>query len=112
MSTINSLYISKAKWAEFSDTQKAQIEVTCDSTMARQYFEGESVQAKALREIQGKGVTLHYWSKEILDLFRKTWDEVAKEQAEKSPEFKKAWESYSAFRKEYAIWKQYGYLKE
>jgi TRAP-type mannitol/chloroaromatic compound transport system substrate-binding protein len=111
MSTMNSLYISKAKWAEFSETQKAQIEVTCDSTMLRQFIEGESVQGKAIAEIQSKGVTLHYWPKEMLDTYRKAWDEVAKEQAEKSPEFKKAWDSYSAFRKEYAVWKEYGYLK-
>ncbi len=57
-------------------------------------------------------MTLHYWPKEILELYRKTWDEVAEEQAEKSPEFKKAWDSYSKFREEYKIWKQYGYLKD
>ncbi len=112
MSTINSLYVSKAKWAELSDTQKEQVRVTCDSTMLRQFIEGESVQGKAIKEIQSKGVTLHYWPKEMLATFRKHWDEVAKEQAEKSPEFKKAWDSYSAFRKEYAVWKEYGYLKE
>jgi TRAP-type mannitol/chloroaromatic compound transport system substrate-binding protein len=112
MSTINSLYVSKAKWAEFSDTQKEQIRVTCDSTMLRQFIEGESVQGKALAEIKAKGVTFHYWSKDILELYRKTWDEVAKEQVEKSPEFKKAWDSYSKFREEYKVWKQYGYLKE
>jgi TRAP-type mannitol/chloroaromatic compound transport system substrate-binding protein len=112
MSTINSLYINKAKWAEMSDTQKAIVRNTCDAVMFRQFIEGESVQAKAIKEIQSKGVTLHYWPKEMLDLFRKTWDEVAKEQTEKSPEFKKAWDSYSAFRAEYKIWKQYGYLKE
>ncbi len=112
MSTMNSLYISKDKWAEFSDAQKGQIEVACDSTMYRQFVEGESVQGKAIKEIQSKGVTLHYWSKDMLALFRKNWEEVAKEQAEKSPEFKKAWDSYSAFRSEYAVWKQYGYLKE
>ncbi len=111
MSTMNSLYISKNKWAEFSDTQKAQIEVVCDSTMLRQFVEGESVQGKAIAEIQSKGVTLHYWPKEILETYRKAWDEVAKEQAEKSAEFKKAWDSYIAFRKEYAVWKEFGYLK-
>ena len=65
-----------------------------------------------LAEIKAKGVTFHYWSKDILELYRKTWDEVAKEQVEKSPEFKKAWDSYSKFREEYKVWKQYGYLKE
>jgi TRAP-type mannitol/chloroaromatic compound transport system substrate-binding protein len=112
MSTINSLYFSKAKWAEFSDTQKEQIRLTCDSTMLRQFIEGESVQGKAIKEIQAKGVTLHYWPKEMLALYKKTWEEVAKEQVEKSPEFKKAYESYSAFRTEYKVWKDFGYLKE
>jgi TRAP-type mannitol/chloroaromatic compound transport system substrate-binding protein len=112
MATINSLIISKAKWAEFSESQKTQIELTCDATMLRQFAEGEAVQGAAMREIQSKGVTIKYWDKAMLDLFRKTWDEVAKEQAEKSPEFKKAWDSYAKFRDEYKIWKANGYLKD
>ncbi len=112
MSTINSLYVSKAKWAEFSDTQKEQVRVACDSTMLRQFVEGELVQGKAIKEIESKGVTLHYWPKEMIELYRKAWIEVAKEQTEKSPEFKKAWDSYSAFRADYKVWKDYGYLKE
>ena len=112
MSTINSFFISKTKWAEFSDTQKEQIKTVCEATMLRQFIEGESVQGKAIKEIQSKGVTLHYWPKEMIELYRKTWFEVAKELTEKSPEFKKAWDSYSAFRAEYKVWKDYGYLKE
>ena len=60
MSTLNELIISKQKWAELSETQKEQIKVSCDATMLRQYAEGEALQAKALREIQSKGVTLHF----------------------------------------------------
>ncbi|HRK18488.1 MAG TPA: TRAP transporter substrate-binding protein [Hyphomicrobiaceae bacterium] len=112
MSTLNNLIISKQKWAELSDTQKFQIETACDATMLRQFAEGEAVQGKAMKEIESKGVTIKYWSKEMLDLFKKTWEEVAKEQAEKSPEFKKAWDSYSKFREEYKIWKANGYLKD
>ena len=33
------------------------------------------------------------------------------EQNAKSPEFKKAWDSYAAFRKDYSIWKEMGYLR-
>jgi TRAP-type mannitol/chloroaromatic compound transport system substrate-binding protein len=111
MSTINELIVSKGKWAELSETQKEMIRVACDATMLRQLAEGEAVQAKALREIQSKGVTLHRWPKEFLDAFEKAWKEVAAEQAEKSPEFKKAWDSYSKFRGEYKIWRDYGYLQ-
>ncbi|MFN3854448.1 MAG: TRAP transporter substrate-binding protein [Phreatobacter sp.] len=112
MSTLNTLIISKQKWAEFSDTQKRQIEVACDSTMLRQFAEGEAVQGAAMREIQSHGVEIRYWSKEMLDLFRKTWEQVAGELAASNPEFKRAWDSYTKFRAEYAIWKQHGYLRD
>ena len=49
------------------------------------YAEGEAVQAKALKEIQAKGVTVHYWPKEILEVYRKTWDEVVEEQSGQEP---------------------------
>ena len=79
--------------------------------MLHNYAEGEAVQAKALKEIQSKGVTLHYWPKEILDTYRKTWVEVIEEQKGKSPEFAKAWSSLSSFRDDYKFWRDYGYLK-
>jgi TRAP-type mannitol/chloroaromatic compound transport system substrate-binding protein len=109
--TINELIISKKKWAEFSDTQKAILQAACDATMLQQFAEGEAVQFKAMKEIQAKGVQLKTWPQNFLDAFEKAWVEVAAEQAAKSPEFKKAWDSYSAFRKDYAIWKDMGYLK-
>jgi TRAP-type mannitol/chloroaromatic compound transport system substrate-binding protein len=111
MSTLNELIVSKQKWAELSETQKEIIRTACDATMLRQFVEGEAVQAKAMREIQAKGVTLHRWPKEFLDAYEKAWHEVAAEQAQKSPEFKKAWDSYSKFREEYKVWRQYGYLQ-
>jgi TRAP-type mannitol/chloroaromatic compound transport system substrate-binding protein len=112
MSTFTHLMISKQKWAELSDTQKEIIKSACEDTMLHMYIEGESVQSKALKEIQSKGVTLHYWPKEILDAYRKAWNEVIDEQKSKSPEFAKAWASLSAFRSEYKVWREYGYLKE
>ena len=109
--TINELIISKKKWAEFSDNQKRLIETVCDATMLNQFAEGEAVQFKAMQEIQAKGVTLKKWPQEFLDAFEKAWNEVAAEQSAKSPEFKKAWDSYSTFRKNYSVWKDLGYLK-
>lgn len=112
MSTLNTLIVSKQKWAEFSDTQKAQIKIACDSTMLFEFAQGEAVQGKAMREIQAKGVTIHYWPKAMLDTFQKAWLEVVEEQKAKSPEFAKAWASYSKFRDEYKIWREHGYLKQ
>jgi len=109
--TINELIISKKKWAEFSPAQKAIIQGACDATMLQQYAEGEAVQFKAMKEIEAKGVKLMKWSPEFLKAFEKAWVEVVAEQNAKSPEFKKAWDSYSAFRSNYKIWKELGYLQ-
>ena len=111
LATLNELIVSKDKWAELSETQKAIVETSCEATMLRQFAEGEAVQGKAMREIQSKGVTIKYWEPEMLETFYKAWTEVAKEQAERSPEFAKGWASYSKFREEYKIWKDHGYLK-
>jgi TRAP-type mannitol/chloroaromatic compound transport system substrate-binding protein len=111
MSTFNHLLVSKQKWAELSDTQKEILTAACDMTMLGQYAEGEAVQAKALRDVQAKGVTLHRWPKAFLDAYDQAWKEVIAEQSAKSAEFKKGWESLSKFREEYKVWRQYGYLQ-
>jgi TRAP-type mannitol/chloroaromatic compound transport system substrate-binding protein len=111
MSTFTHLMIAKQKWAELSDTHKEVIKAACEDTMLHMYVEGESVQAKALKEIQSKGVTLHYWPNDVLDAYRKAWGEVIDEQKAKSPEFAKAWTSLAAFREDYKVWRSYGYLK-
>ena len=46
-------------------------------------------------------MTIHYWPKDILDTYKRTWEEVVKEQQAKSPEFAKAWASLAKFREEY-----------
>jgi TRAP-type mannitol/chloroaromatic compound transport system substrate-binding protein len=56
-------------------------------------------------------VTIHQWSPEMLQTFEKAWIEVANEQREKSPEFKKAFDHLQKFRSDYAVWKEVGYLK-
>jgi TRAP-type mannitol/chloroaromatic compound transport system substrate-binding protein len=109
--TVGDLIINKAKWDSFSPHQKLVIEAACDQTVLRGMSLGESLQPKAMAEIQSKGVKLITWSPEMLKAFEKAWDEVAAEQSAKSPEFKKAWDSLSNFRKEYAIWRDRGYLK-
>ena len=111
MASFTHLMIAESKWAELSDPQKEIVKGACESTML-QTMADESRNADALKQIKGKGVEVHYWSKEFLDAFRNAWDEVAKEQSEKSPEFKKAWESLTAFRSEFKTWKENAYLKD
>ncbi len=110
MASFTHLMIAESKWAEMSPAQKEIVQGACESTMLRTMAD-KSRNAAALKEIKTKGVTVHYWSKEILDTFRKAWEEVAVEQSAKSPEFKKAWDSLTKFRSEFAVWKENAYLK-
>ena len=64
--TFGDLIIYKAKWDSLSPTQKAQVEAACDQTMLKGISVGESVQPKAMKEIEGKGVKLMTWSPEFL----------------------------------------------
>jgi len=109
--TVGDLIINKAKWDSLSAHQKAAIEASCDQTVLKGMSVGEAVQPAALKEIESKGVKLMTWGPEFLQAFEREWKKVAVEQAQKSPEFKKAWESLSAFRETYSIWRERGYLK-
>ena len=110
-STALELLINKKKWDTLSDQQKAVIELACGETIRQSLAYGEAAQFGALKEIQAQGVTLKTWGPEFLAAFTGAWEEVAKEEAASNPMFKKIWDSYSAFRANYAIWRDSGYLK-
>ncbi|MBM3570311.1 MAG: TRAP transporter substrate-binding protein [Alphaproteobacteria bacterium] len=109
--TFGDLIVNKAKWDSLSATQKLVVEAACDQTVLKGMSVGESVQAPAMKEIESKGVKLMTWSPEFLAAFEREWKKVVVEQAAKSPEFKKAWDSLSSFREGYAVWRERGYLK-
>jgi TRAP-type mannitol/chloroaromatic compound transport system substrate-binding protein len=46
-----------------------------------------------------------------LAAFKAAWDEVAAEEMAVNPEFKAVYENYLAFREQFAIWRENGYLK-
>jgi len=46
----------------------------------------------------------------MLAAFEEAWNEVAAELAAEDSDFKRAWESLSAFRADYKTWKDLGYL--
>ncbi|MDP2333604.1 MAG: TRAP transporter substrate-binding protein [Reyranella sp.] len=109
--TVGDLIINKAKWDSLSPTQKAVIEAACDQATLKGIADGETLQGPAIAELVSKGVQLKTWSPEFLAAFEREWKKVADEQAAKSPEFKKAWDSLSKYRAEYKIWGDRAYLK-
>ena len=110
-STLLEMMINKKKWDAMSKQQQAIITTACRANVATGLAEGEAIQGKALADLQAKGVTLHKWPDSILAQFKKAWGEVAAEMSAKDAFFKKGWESMQAYRKQYATWKEYGFLK-
>jgi len=111
MATVTHFFISEPKWAQFSPTQKEIVKRACEAQMLNEFADGEASQFKVIADLKAKGVQIKFWDKQFLDAFHEKWLEVAKEQSEKSPDFKKAYDSLTAFRAQYKIWKDHGYLK-
>ncbi len=109
--TFFELMMNRKNWDGLSKTQRAQIDMTCRAAFLQGYAEGEAIQFAALKELKSKGVNIHRWSPEILAALEKAWGEVAGEIAASDATFKKVWDSYSAFRADYKIWGDLGYLK-
>lgn len=109
-STLFDLMINKDNWEGLSKTQQAQLNSVCADNLTYGYAEGEAIQFAALKELQTKGVNIKRWSPEILAQLRGAWDEVALELSAENADFKRAYDSLQAFRADYKIWKELGYL--
>jgi TRAP-type mannitol/chloroaromatic compound transport system substrate-binding protein len=109
-STLFDLMMNKDKWDALSDVQKVQIETACQANIAMMLAEGEAIQFSALAELQEKGVTLHRWPPEVLGDLESAWNDVAAELAAEDATFKQVWDSFTAYRAGYKVWKELGYL--
>jgi len=109
--TLFELLINKDEWDGLADTQKALVEMACKASMADSFAEGEALQFAAMKKnVEERGVTMHYWTPEMLETFENAWNEVAVELAAADPYFKKVWEDMSQFRDDYAVWSSYAFL--
>jgi TRAP-type mannitol/chloroaromatic compound transport system substrate-binding protein len=108
--TVLDLLVNLKNYEGLSDQHKAIVEAACGETIVWGMAASDSRQFKALQEIKAKGVTLHRWSPEMLAAMKKAWDEVAAEESAKDADFKRTWDSLQAFRANYAIWRDLGYL--
>ncbi len=111
-SSVGEFLVNLKKWEELPDEYKKMIEVACDANITWSFATSEARQFAAMRELVDKhGVKIHYWSEAILAKMRSAWEEVLAEESARDPDFKRVYESYAAFRKQYAIWREHGYLK-
>ncbi len=110
-STANEILVNMDKWNELSTEHKAMLETACKAQVMEMIADGEASQFQAMLDNEGDGVTNHYWPDEVLGKLQGAWDEVIAEEIATNPDSKKVWESITAFREKYAIWRKFGYLK-
>jgi TRAP-type mannitol/chloroaromatic compound transport system substrate-binding protein len=109
--TVFELLINKDVWNGLSETSQAQISVTCKAQMTESLAEGEAIQFAAMKKnVDENGVKLKVWSDEMLDTFRTTWNEVAKEEAKNNAFFAKVYGDLNTFREGYNLWKTHAFL--
>ncbi|MFC3228877.1 TRAP transporter substrate-binding protein [Marinibaculum pumilum] len=109
--TFFDLYINSAVWAALPDPQKAIVELACGDMIRHTIAAGEAAQWRAMREMQAAGVQIRRWPPEIIAAMESAWNEVAEEEARRNPTFRRVYDSYMAFRRDYAIWHDHAYLK-
>ena len=109
--SIHELIINKDVWNGLTPTQQALIELGVRASLLQTQAIGEGSQGAVIKEnAEKRGVKNTVWSKEMLDAFEQAWNEVVKEQGAKDPMFKKTWEDLQAFRAEYKIYSDLGFL--
>lgn len=101
---INELIVNKAKWDAMSDNQRGLIELTCRETMLWGLTSTYVENAEAIDAFKANGVEIRQFSPEVLGAFEVATAEVMQEQAEKSPDFARVWNSLSAYREKAGSW--------
>jgi TRAP-type mannitol/chloroaromatic compound transport system substrate-binding protein len=103
--SVSELLMNKAAWDALPDTFKAMIELAAGESIHYTYAETEAKNPAAMNKmLEEYGVTNVRWSDEELAAFEQAWHEVLEEQSASDPWFKKAADSYLAFRKVYKTW--------
>jgi TRAP-type mannitol/chloroaromatic compound transport system substrate-binding protein len=102
--------LSKKIWVDLSDIRKAQLQVACGDNFREGLAQGEAGQFAALNDLKAKGVEVHSLPPEVLDALRVAWEAVAEEIAAEDETFRNVYTSLQAFRRDYRLWKDLGYL--
>jgi len=104
------LLVNLPRWRALDDDAKAGIEAVCAANLGKSLAESEAGQFAALKELVLAGVEVRQWKPAMIDALRNAWRSVASEQASENQDFRRVWKQLGAFREDYAIWRELGYL--
>jgi TRAP-type mannitol/chloroaromatic compound transport system substrate-binding protein len=99
-------------WNALPASYQKMVEIACNDANFWLMGAAEASQGEAIAFHESQGVTIHQWPPEFIEAFRQAWQEVAEEEAAADPRFKEIYDSYTAFRQNYARWREIAYLKK
>ena len=109
--TLAELLINKNVWNGLSPDQQMLLDLVCRDGIVHSLAEGEGTQFTAMRKnVNEYGVINKYWSNEMIDLFRKSWKEVAESECARDAFFKTVYEDLAQFRANYDLWERNAFL--
>lgn len=102
--TFTDLLINKNVWNKLEKPQQQLIELVCSDAVRYSQAQGLWEQPEALKKIAAEGAVIERLPDDVLRALRTTWDEVAAEQMQLSPNFKRAFESLNQFVQSQKQW--------
>ncbi len=109
-STASEVVANKAKFDKLEKTHQVMLRTACQANIAEMVAEGEALQFKAMQANVKDGVKNVRWDDSVINQLSTGWDEVIAEEIKTNADSKKIWASIVAFRANYKIWKDMGYL--
>ncbi|MBH53117.1 MAG: C4-dicarboxylate ABC transporter [Opitutaceae bacterium] len=104
------LIINKDVWNSLSESQQAILEQAGRANLVYGIAKGDGSQGPAMKRMAERGVEQRTWPPQVVEAFKKTWEELAAQKAEDDPFFKKVWEDLQQFRAEYKEWGDRAYI--
>lgn len=100
------LMINLKRWEQLNASQRAQIETMCGDNVRYSLSAGDAQQFRALKEMVAQGVRLQRLSPGIRDALEHAWQQVVQQESGNDPEFRRVWQSLTAFRNDFAVWRE------
>ena len=104
------LTVNLDEWQGLTSQEQSILETACTAGVTRNLAKAEAVQGPIIAGFAEKGVTANYLPEEVLRELNRLSDEVMAEESANDVDFKRIYESQTAFRADYAHWKRFAYL--
>lgn len=96
--TVFELLVNQDKWNALSDEQQTVLETGCRSMLLTTLAENPRLQAAALAELSKQGVRVEIWTDDLARVFRRAWDEVARDESSRDRFFRTVLDDLDKFR--------------